>query len=202
MDPSWAVAQTTRGTAQVDRMGRVFINSFVIGQMGNVLAAPPELDKTKNDWNQDDAFNLKHADEYKPALQGGLTFIDNMEVSKDKKSVLDWPSPHPLLGIFLNDFLVVDLTHPTTPSDRRHTLMEIELAAFNGKGHQTCGGRKPNDDIVDPWFTLLINGPNRPKPLRGDGIDHAVRPAGDKFPYLARPFSGEHRRASSAKASS
>jgi hypothetical protein len=191
-----AVAQTTRGSSQVDRMGRVFINSFVIGKMGNVLAAPPELDKIKDDWNQDDAFNLKHADEYKRALQDGLAFIDGMEISKNNENVLDWPSPHPLLNIFLNDFLVLDLGYPTTPSDKRHTLMEIELAAFNGKSHHTCGGRKPNDDIVDPWFTLLINGPNRPTPLRGDGIDHAVRPASNKFPYLAKPFSGKDRRSS------
>jgi hypothetical protein len=189
------VAETLRGNARVDRMGRVFMNSFLIGKMGDVLAAPKLLDFAKDRWNQDDAFDLNpsYVDIYRETLQDGLTVIDGLEISDDNKSVLDWEAPHPLLDLFLNDFLVVDLAVPTVPSSTENTFLEIELASLRNERSRTCGGRKFNDDIVDPWFTLLINGPSRKTPIRGDGIDRPTRPASDRFPYLSPPFLGTDR---------
>jgi hypothetical protein len=63
--------------------------------------------------------------------------------------------------------------------------LEIELAARRGEPHRTCGGRALNDDIIDTLFTQLINAGNGP--VIRDGVDHASRPAGRTFPYLAAP---------------
>ena len=52
-----------------------------------------------------------------------------------------------------------------------------------GRGHQTCGGRALNDDVMDTLFTLLINAGTGPT-IR-DGVDHSTRPASRTFPYLA-----------------
>jgi hypothetical protein len=82
----------------------------------------------------------------------------------------------------LADFLVVDVTKPYS---ERGSFLEIELAALAGKPHETCGGRAPNDDVIDTLFTTLINGGNGP--VVRDGVDQATRPATQAFPYLAAP---------------
>ena len=51
--------------------------------------------------------------------------------------------------------------------------------------HQTCGGRTPNDDVMDTIFSLMINA-GQGERIR-DGVDRASRPADRTFPYLAPP---------------
>ena len=54
-----------------------------------------------------------------------------------------------------------------------------------GAAHGTCGGRALNDDVMDTFFTLLVNAGNGP--VIRDGVDQATRPASRVFPYLAPP---------------
>jgi hypothetical protein len=61
----------------------------------------------------------------------------------------------------------------------------FELAARRGEGHRTCGGRAPNDDVMDTVFTLLVNAGNGP--VIRDGIDRPAMLAPHQFPYLAPP---------------
>ena len=82
----------------------------------------------------------------------------------------------------LADFLVVDVTKPYA---EQGSFLEIELAARRGEAHETCGGRALNDDVMDTFFTQLINAGNGPT-IR-DGVDHSTRPASRSFPYLAPP---------------
>jgi hypothetical protein len=82
----------------------------------------------------------------------------------------------------LADYLVLDVTKPYT---ERGSFLEIELAALAGKVHETCGGRTPNDDVIDTLFTTLVNAGNGP--VIRDGVDQATRPASRTFPYLAAP---------------
>ena len=89
---------------------------------------------------------------------------------------------HPLTDLVLADFLVVDVTKPYV---EQGSYLEIELAARRGEAHQTCGGRTLNDDVIDTLFTQLVNAGNGP--VIRDGVDHASRPAGRTFPYLAAP---------------
>ena len=79
-------------------------------------------------------------------------------------------------------YLVVDLTKPYA---EHGSYLEIELARLRGQDHQTCGGRALNDDVMDTIFTQMINAGNGP--VIRDGVDHASRPAGRTFPYLAEP---------------
>jgi hypothetical protein len=87
-----------------------------------------------------------------------------------------------LTELVLADFLVVDVTKPYL---EHGSFLEIELAARRGEAHETCGGRAPNDDVMDTMFTQLVNAGNGPT-IR-DGVDQATRPASRTFPYLASP---------------
>ena len=71
----------------------------------------------------------------------------------------------------LADFLVVDAGKPYA---EQGSFLEIELAALRGEAHETCGGRAPNDDVMDTIFTQLINAGNGP--VIRDGVDHATQP--------------------------
>src|SRR5918997_537517 len=67
--------------------------------------------------------------------------------------------------------------------DQVNRDLEIESATREGGGHQTCGGRAPNDDVMDTIFTLMVNAGNGP--VIRDGVDQSTRPASPSFPYLS-----------------
>src|SRR5690242_16939820 len=79
-----------------------------------------------------------------PLGPSNLAFWDGL----DGKT--DWPAggdgAHPLTGLILADYLVVDVTKPYAGHG---SFLEIELAARRGEAHQTCGGRALNDDVMD-----------------------------------------------------
>src|SRR5438034_938934 len=89
---------------------------------------------------------------------------------------------HPLTELVLADYLVVDVTKPYADQG---SFFEIERATREGRAHETCGGRAPNDDVMDTIFTLLVNAANGP--VIRDGVDRATTPASHTFPYLAPP---------------
>ena len=83
--------------------------------------------------------------------------------------------------MLLADFLVVDMSKPFSDG----SFLEIERAVLGGRPHTTCGGRPPDDDIVDELYTLLVGGLDGP-PI-SDGVDQATQPATRSFPYLVAP---------------
>jgi hypothetical protein len=94
---------------------------------------------------------------YRSRLNANLAFYDGL----DGKT--DWPlndqGDHPLTEFLLTefllaDFLVVDILKPFAED----SYLEIERALLAGQAHTTCGGRPPNDDIVDKFFTLMVSG--------------------------------------------
>jgi hypothetical protein len=154
----------------------------------NMMLAPKQFDSVNREleirdlYNMEDAFHLGDAyvGAYRARLNANLAFWDGL----DGKA--DWPTDgngnHPLTELVLADFLVVDLTRPYT---EQASFLEIELAARAGEAHETCGGRAPNDDVMDTMFTQLVNAGNGP--IIRDGVDQATRPASRAFPYLAAP---------------
>jgi len=177
------VAETlTRGKfdVRIERVGRP--------EVKNMMLAPKQFDPVNRDleirdlYNMEDAFHLGEAyrSAYRARLNANLAFWDGL----DGKT--DWPTDgdgdHPLTKLMLADFLVVDLTKPYA---EQGSFLEIELAARAGKEHETCGGRAPNDDVMDTIFTQLVNAGNGPT-IR-DGVDQATKPASTTFPYLALP---------------
>ncbi|MGX7680306.1 DUF4331 family protein [Jatrophihabitans sp. DSM 45814] len=178
------VAETlTRGTftVRLERVGRP--------EVKNMLLAPKQFDTVNQDleirdlYNMEDAFHLGEAylGAYRARLNANLAFWDRLD------GTADWPidegvGHHPLTDLVLADFLVVDITKPYL---EHGSFFEIEAAARRGEPHTTCGGRAPNDDVMDTFFTLVITAGNGP-PIR-DGVDHATKPASKTFPYLAPP---------------
>jgi hypothetical protein len=177
------VAETlTRGrfTVRLERVGRP--------EVKNMLLAPKQFDPVNRDleirdlYNLEDAFHLgpTYQGAYRARLNANLAFWDGLD------GTTDWPKDgngdHPLTNLVLADYLVIDVTKPYTENG---SFLEIELAALAGKAHETCGGRTPNDDVIDTLFTQLVNAGNGP--VVRDGVDQATRPATRTFPYLAAP---------------
>jgi hypothetical protein len=175
------VAETlTRGrfNVRIERVGRP--------EVKNMLLAPKQFDPVNRDleirdlYNMEDAFQLADGYEgaYRARLDANLAFWDGL----DGKT--DWPADgngaHPLTELVLADYLVVDVGKPYV---EQGSFLEIERAAGEGRPHQTCGGRSLNDDVMDRFFTLIVNAGNGPT-IR-DGVDQATRPAASTFPYLA-----------------
>jgi hypothetical protein len=128
----------------------------------------------------------------------------------------DWPDPHPLVDLMLANYLVVDLGTPCNAyrnpdrvedaiesgelvlladeDERNYNIVHsnyfaVELAAFHGAAHHTCGGRFMDEDTIDRTLTLFINGTERdgdPELVRRDGVDSPHRPFRDTFPYVGR----------------
>ena len=153
-----------------------------------MMLGPTQFDRINRDleirdlYNMDDAFHPAHVYEgaYRARLNANLAFWDGLD------GKVDWPldanGAHPLTELVLADYLVVDVTKPYA---EQGSFLEIELAARDGRAHETCGGRPLNEDVMDKLFTLLINAGRGP--VIRDGVDHATRPASRTFPYLAAP---------------
>jgi hypothetical protein len=157
-------------------------------EVPNMMLGPTRFDRVNRDleirdlYNMDDVFHPAHVYEgaYRARLNANLAFWDELD------GKVDWPldenGAHPLTELVLADFLVVDVTKPYA---EQGSFLEIELAAREGRAHETCGGRAVNDDVMDKLFTLLINAGRGP--VIRDGVDRATRPASQTFPYLAAP---------------
>jgi hypothetical protein len=177
------VAETlTRGrfNVRIERVGRPEVKNMMLG--------PKQFDQLNRDleirdlYNMEDAFQLENGylGAYRARLSANLAFWDSL----DGKT--DWPSngdgTHPLTEFFLADYLAVDVTKPYA---EQGSFLEIERAVRDGRPHKSCGGRAPNDDVIDTLFSLMINGGNGP--VIRDGVDHSSRPTSRSFPYLAQP---------------
>lgn len=177
------VAETlTRGrhNVRIERTGRP--------EVKNLLLGPKQFDPVNRDleirdiYNMEDGFYLgaSYAGAYRARLNANLAFWDALD------GTVDWPADgrgdHPLTELVLADHLVVDLGKPY---QERGSFLEIEQAALAGREHRTCGGRALNDDVMDTFFTLLVNG-GTGRVIR-DGVDQSSRPASDVFPYLSAP---------------
>ena len=177
------VAETlTRGRLNVrlERVGRP--------EVKNMLLAPKQFDRLNRDvelrdlYNMEDGFHLAatYLGAYRARLNANLAFWDGLDGETRWRP--DGDGKHPLTDLFLADFLVLDLAKPHR---ERGSFLEIELAQRAGREHETCGGRALNDDVMDTFFTLIVNGGDGP-PIR-DGVDGATRPGSRTFPYLAPP---------------
>ena len=172
----------TRGTFPVrfERVGRP--------EVKNLVLAPKQFDTVNRDleirdlYNMEDAFHLADAYQgaYRARLNANLAFWDGLDGNTD------WPAnaagAHPLTEFVLADYLVVDVAKPYAETG---SFLEIERTAREGRAHETCGGRTPNDDVMDTLFTLLVNAGRGPR-IR-DGVDKATKAASRTYPYLAPP---------------
>ncbi len=166
-------------SVRLERVGRPEIKN--IGMQWNAYDTVNRDIDIRDLYNDEDAFALAetYKGAYRARLNANLSFYDGLD------GKVDWPldeeGDHPLTRLWLEDFLVVDVSKPFA----QDSWFEIEQAMFDGREHRTCGGRTLNDDFLDTYYTLVINAGNGPR-LR-DGVDEATVPAADVFPYLAAP---------------
>jgi hypothetical protein len=170
---------------RLERVGRPEVKNMMLAPQ---QYAPVNRDLEIRDLcNMEDAFHLAEAYQgaYRARLDANLAAWDAID------GKVDWPfaaGRHPLTEVMLTDFLVVDCAKPYQENG---SFFEIERAALDGTAYTTCGGRAPNDDVMDTIFSLLIDAGTGPR-IR-DGVDQASQPASQRFPYLAPPSSNPPR---------
>jgi Domain of unknown function (DUF4331) len=163
---------------RIERVGRPEIKNITLGWRG-FDQLNPNLE-IREIYNDEDAFDLggTHLDAYRARFNANLAFYDGL----DEKT--DWPldkhGNHPLTELLLHDFLVLDVSKPFSED----SYFEIEQAMLQGRTHTTCGGRSLNEEVMDKYYTLLINAGIGPH-IR-DGVDEPTALASAVFPYLAQ----------------
>ena len=158
-------------------------------EMGTILlttASNPLIDSSLDAFNQEDPFALAPtaAPGYRTAFASNLKKFDAI----DGKT--DWTAAQSskFLARLASNYQVLDTSKPCSAFGDQHTYLEIESAMLNGTTHTTCGGRMPNEDVLDVTFNFLARGPGASATedgAIGDGIDQATQLASDAFPYLA-----------------
>jgi hypothetical protein len=106
---------------------------------------------------------------------------------------------HPLVAPLSQDVLVVD---PNMECSQGESFLDVELDLLGfyalpdggARVHTTCGGRTPNDDVLDHEVSLMAakftgwtpaQG-GQPDPVK-DCVDKATKQAPMAWPYLADP---------------
>lgn len=164
---------------RIERVGRPEVKNFILSWK--------EYDTVNRDMELRDIYNLEDAfhmgkdymGAYRARFNANLPVFDRFDGKIDW--TLDGQGTHPLTELLLADYLVVDLSKPYAED----SFFEIEQALLQGHAHMTCGGRSPNDDVMDTLSTLLINADSGPR--ISDGVDYATVRASQSFPHLAPP---------------
>jgi hypothetical protein len=179
--PLFAVVAETlasgKAPRRIERLGRPEIKNITLGWPG-YDKLNPKLE-IREIYNDEDAFDLgkTHLGAYRGRFNANLAFFDSLDGKTDWP--LDKHGDHPLTELLLHDFLVVDVSKQFSED----SYIEIEQAMLQGRTHRTCGGRSLNEDVMDKYYTLLINAGNGPR-IR-DGVDEPTSLASAMFPYLA-----------------
>src|SRR5262245_4863283 len=83
-------------------------------------------------------------------------------------------------NVFLDDFLLFDVTKPIT--DQSH--LEIEKSTIDGHPYRTGGGRTVDANVFDILLTWLVN---HDREFLQGGATEATKPGMKVFPYFATP---------------
>jgi Polyketide cyclase / dehydrase and lipid transport/Domain of unknown function (DUF4331) len=135
-------------------------------------------DDVRDLWNQMTPFAL--AEEFQPIFRKRL--LDSLRNWDMRDGKEDW-TPEALtavINVYLDDFLLFDVTKPTTDT----SFFEIEKSTLHGRPYQTGGGRTVNANVIDIMITWMVN--NDREFLQG-GATGATKPGVNSFPFLASP---------------
>jgi hypothetical protein len=94
------------------------------------------------------------------------------------------------LPALLGDTLLVDTSMPCTAADGGFaaSYFDLEREIFlSAPPHTTCGGRTPNEDVVDETLQLLVTGDREGGPVVSQRVSGPTQPSTTTFPYLAPP---------------
>ena len=131
------------------------------------------VDDLRDLWNQQTPFAI--ANDLKPLFHQRLVeSLTNWDM-RDKKA--DWP-PDALrsaANVYLDDFLLFDVSKPTTDT----SYLEIEKSTLRGQPYKTGGGRTVNANVIDIMITWMVN--NDREALHGGALT-ATKPGTATFP--------------------
>jgi hypothetical protein len=167
---------------QVDRAGRPLVN---------VLLVPSSQ---QDSYNEQPSFEGGVPSVIQSGMEARLVELDTLTLGDSGPDPVDWPVPeggsHPLLAVFLGDTLLVDTSLPCAGADGGfvRSYFELERQTFlGGPAHVTCGGRTPNEDVVDETLQLLVTRDRDGGPVVGQFVLGPTKPSTTTFPYLAPP---------------
>jgi Domain of unknown function (DUF4331)/Polyketide cyclase / dehydrase and lipid transport len=135
-------------------------------------------DDVRDLWNQMMPFAL--AEEFQPIFRKRL--LDSLTNWDMRDGKADW-TPEALtavINVYLDDFLLFDVTKPTTDT----SFLEIEKSTLHGHPYKTGGGRTVNANVIDIMLTWMVN--NDREFLQGGALG-ATKPGVNSFPFLASP---------------
>ena len=153
-----------------------------------VLLVPAAL---QDEYNAQASFEPNVPRVLQDALEARLVALDTLALGDGGADMVDWDVPdggtHPLLPMFVSDVLLVDTAKSCTSADGGFADSYLDLEReilLSGPPHTTCGGRTPDEDVVDETLTLLVTGGRAPVT---QGVAGPSKPATTVFPYLAAP---------------
>ena len=174
-----SVQEAGLGLGPIDRDGHPLVT---------VLLVPGSL---QDEYNAQSSFEPNVPRVLQDALEARLVALDTLALGDGGPDPVDWPIPdggmHPLLPMFVSDVLLVDTSVSCTAPDGGFVSSYLDLEReilLGGPGHTTCGGRTPNEDVVDETLTLLIT--NGREPVT-QGVPGPTKASTTTFPYLAGP---------------
>jgi hypothetical protein len=200
--------------AQIDRLGRPAVNTVLNhGFDADATAAHA----AKNAYNQDMAVGMWPVT-YRGQFAGNLAILDSLD--KGLSCVMGTctasataggcgnqvlynavgggtaPSPTSYIGLaqaLADDQLYIDTTKlvANIPSSNQNYLA-VELNAFVGIPNPTCGGRAPDNDVIDTSYSALAIGLQGFKTsdfsaFFGDGVGPHADVSDQTFPFLGPP---------------
>lgn len=166
-------ATVPRLGTRIDRIGRPEITNFVV--------KAPAL---KEIYNAEDSFAVspESVAQFTGVLKASLAKYDTYDSVVD----MDDGMLTKLAEVLVDDTLAIDLAKPCAGVSST-SYFDIERAQITGAKWTSCGGRSPNEDVVDTLITIYTNGPSKLTPRVSDGVDRSTGVAGETFPYLAKP---------------
>ncbi|MGZ3703647.1 MAG: DUF4331 family protein, partial [Bdellovibrionota bacterium] len=151
----------TSPVRQIDRVGRPEITNVT-------MAARKGDAEIRDAYNTERSYNVTKsvAATMKERIFRNIDLYDQLDKKKDWKDA----DRDALASILTDDFLVVDMSKSCDGAN----FFDIEKALLKHVEYTTCGGRRPNDDIMDTLFTLYIGGLNGKRV--SDNVNQPSRP--------------------------
>jgi hypothetical protein len=169
------------GLGEVDRAGRPLVS---------VLLVPSSA---QDEYDNQPTFETVLPRVLQDGVASRIAELDTLVlVEGGAPDPVDWPEGGALLPMLLSDTLVVDTGRSCTGPDGGFvaSYLDVEREAFlvgPPYVHTTCGGRTPNEDVVDETLTLLVTADRPGGPQVMQGVAGPTRLASTTFPYLAAP---------------
>lgn len=173
-------ATTARDQKQIDRMGRPLTGNALLGS----FADEETSDRLKERYN---GATPSTAAEFIPEIEKTLGIYDGFDARCGNQLLAEPTRPSPARYRALASLLADDRLWIDSSSTLCGQFFSVELAASTADHSQGifCGGRTPNDDAIDVYRSLLVNGTAKgvDDGVDRDEHDHSI----SEFPFLAAP---------------